>query len=129
VTELENTIAVLDRSFRSSSSIVTAALPGLGGASAASIPRSDCSAPGSPMTDATGRMLVEAIRSVTEILAAAVRMLLSRISEAYDEQHGVDFTPWSDQDPGLFSPALPAAESDDAMEVAESEVLLLGGGA
>jgi len=79
------------------------------------------------MTDATGRMLVEAVRSLAEILAAAVRMLLSCTSEAYDEQHGVDFSSWSDQNPGLFSSALPVAEGDDAMEVAESEVFLSGG--
>jgi hypothetical protein len=77
LTELEDTIAVLDRSFRSSRSVVSAALPGLGGAPAASSSRSERSADSGPVSEATGRMVVEALRSIAEILAAVVRVLLS----------------------------------------------------
>jgi hypothetical protein len=75
--ELENAIAVLDRNLSSSRSVVSAALPGLGGAPAASSSRSERGADSGPVSEATGRMVVEALRSIAEILSAGVRMLLS----------------------------------------------------
>jgi hypothetical protein len=68
--EIKENVAVLSKMMQKAARVASGALPGFAGAVAASPARSG-RAP-APMSDATGRMLVEAIRAGVEVFAAAV---------------------------------------------------------